>query len=214
VLSGTSEVIGPAAEEITPANSRDPVPITTSEVIGPAAEDTKPANSREGIRRKRKRQAARALRKELERSVARITGHLKAAGATEEDIRAAFPGLVSARLALDPVELVLHSLGIFVLLAAIIAYIWLADSPEFVRRGGFLLYPLLWTSDWNAGLVEATRYVFGIGMVLGILLLAIYHNPLTRMRVLYGPTLAQQAAKRFKRLAVVESLGAWLSSLP
>jgi hypothetical protein len=71
-----------------------------SEVITPAVEETKPTNSREGIKSKRQHDS-RAVRNELEQSVARITGHLKAAGATEEDIRAAFPGLVSARLVLD-----------------------------------------------------------------------------------------------------------------
>jgi hypothetical protein len=88
---------------------------------------------------------------------------------------------------------------------------WLADKPEFIRGGGFLLYPLFWTSDWSQELAETTRYVFGIGLGLGSLLVSIYHNPFTEWRVISGPTLAQQAAKLSKRLAIVEKSRFWLA---
>src|SRR3954469_24213993 len=106
------------AQSESPNLRKDPVLSGTSEVIGPAVEDTRP----EGIRRE-----------ELEPFVARITGHLKAAGATEEDIWAALPGLVSARLALDPVEAFLSFFGLFVLMAVPGIYFLLADNPEFIR---------------------------------------------------------------------------------
>jgi hypothetical protein len=74
-----------------------------------------------------------------------------------------------------------------------------------------LLYPLFWRSNWSQELADATRYVFGIGVGFGVLLVSIYHFPLTEMRIVAGPTLAQQAAKRLKRLAIVEKLRPWFS---
>lgn len=103
----------------------------------------------------------------------------------------------------------LDYIGITLLCGVPIAYVALAQSPDFIRRGGFLLYPLFWMSDWSQVLADATRYVFGLGAMLGGLLLLIYHNPLTRMRVVSGATLAQEAARRSRRLATVQALEKW-----
>jgi hypothetical protein len=193
------------------ASMRSPVQSVTPEATRPAAENyAKLPGLRTGLSREREAERSLQLREAWEQCIERIVGHLRAAGATEDDIGAARPGLISARLALDPIESVLDTLTLVLLLAVIGAYVWFPEAPEFVRRGGFLLYPLFWASDWNHALAEATRYVFGVGMGIGLLFLLIYHNPLTRMRVLSGPTLAQEAAKRSKRVALVNSLDNWL----
>ena len=151
----------------------------------------------------RREEANRALQKALHQSIARVVGHLKATGATDEEIRAARPGLISAQLTLGPVKAALDFVGITALIMIPLIYIGLAHIPDFVRRGGFLVYPLFWMSDWSQELAEATFYVFGLSIMLGLLLLSIYENPLTRRRVVLGTTLAQQAANQSKRLSVV-----------
>ena len=158
----------------------------------------------------RREETKKALQKALHQSIARVVGHLKATGATDEEIRAARPGLISAKLTLGPVRAALDFIGIMTFVVIPSIYVGLAYIPNFVRRGGFLIYPLFWMSDWSQALAEATFYVFGLSIMLGLLLLSIYENPLTRRRVVLGTTLAQQAANQSKRLSVVGRIQSWI----